>query len=139
MRSRGRFVALWLCAVLQLLTSVQPALGLSLCLADDGHSTFERAHAQVGCLEEIRRHHPEADAVDDGELARHACRDVSITERRLHRASTSHGLGLPAVAVLVARWGMAPHVARSDRDAHRGGPPVQDSLSALLRSVVLLV
>jgi hypothetical protein len=139
MRARRHIVTFWLCAAIQLVASIQPALGLNLCVADDGHTTFELAHAEPGCAEELRRHHPDADTFDGDELAPHSCRDVSIVERRLHRLLASHQIDVLAAVALVppsVTDGCLPPVRGAARGSvRRAITPVPD----LLRSVVLVV
>jgi hypothetical protein len=139
MQARRHIVILWLCAVIQLVASIQPALGLRLCVADDGHTAVELAHADPECLGELRRHHPGAGAFSGDELAPHSCRDVSIVESRLHRLVVSHRSdGLSAVAL-----GAPSLVTPRALGARSGGrvttPPPLAPLPDLLRSVVLVV
>jgi hypothetical protein len=139
MRARRHVVTLWLCAAIQVVASIQPALGLSLCVADDGHTTFELAHADPGCAEELRRHHPDAESFAGDELMPHSCRDVSIVESRLHRLVGSHRLDVPAAVALVppSVAGLcAPRLRCAARGSvHAAITPAPD----LLRSVVLVV
>jgi hypothetical protein len=139
MQARRHIVILWLCAVVQLVASVQPALGLRLCVADDGHTTVELAHAGPECPEEIRRHHPDAGAFSGDELAPHSCRDVSIVESRLHRLVVSHRSDGPAAVALGASSFASPRASGAHPVGRVSAPRPNTPTPDLLRSVVLVV
>jgi hypothetical protein len=139
MHARRHIVTLWLCAAMQVIASIQPALGLNLCLADDGHTTFELAHAEPGCLEEIRRHHPDGDVSAGDELTPHSCRDFSIVESRLHRLVLSQRSDGPAVVAFLAPSVEALRAGRFECVGRAPAPPAVRPGPDLLRSVVLVV
>jgi hypothetical protein len=139
MQARRHIVTLWLCAAVQVVASIQPALGLNLCVADDGHRTFELAHAEPGCREEIRRHHPDGDIAGGDELTPHSCRDFSIVESRLHRLVLSQRSDAPAVVAFVAPSFEVPRAWRVDPVGRRTAPPAVRPGPDLLRNVVLVV
>ena len=129
--------ALWLSLILQLALSLQPSIGLTLCVADDGHMSFELAHSEP-CTRELRRHHPDRRQFEVDELAHHPCRDIPLLESRSYRtpealpdfAPLLHRSSLLPGNVLVAPQGLRP----TSIDLRPPAPA-----SRFLRSVVLLV
>jgi hypothetical protein len=131
--------ALTLIVLLQLCVSGQPALGLTLCLADDGHASLELSHAESPCVREARRHHPGEPVLAADELTHHPCRDIPILENHSCRVTRSPADGLPTLSALPLALFRAFDVVRAvlptSLDAHR-----PDELSQrFLRSVILLV
>jgi hypothetical protein len=78
-------------ALVLLLGALELPVGLSLCIAEDGHSTIELAHAAVPCTSHFQRHHPGATEVEANHLDEHACRDVVVLEVAARRDAPSHG------------------------------------------------
>ena len=62
-RSTRRASIALLASLLQLIAGVESAMGLSLCIAEDGHASLELAHADETCALEVERHHPELDEI----------------------------------------------------------------------------
>lgn len=85
-----------LASLLQLIAGIESAMGLSLCIAEDGHTSLELAHADDTCALEVERHHPQLDEIDAEELAEHPCRDLN-----LHMSECGPGSTEPEIAPLV--------------------------------------
>jgi hypothetical protein len=81
MRRRGRHILIvWCCTLLQLVGAAGPASGVVLCVAEDGHITFERPHGATPCAADYVRHHaPSARTVRPDEGHRHNCVDTLLS------------------------------------------------------------
>jgi hypothetical protein len=84
-----------------LLAALELPAGLSLCIAADGHSTIELAHAASPCTSHFQRHHPGAATVEANHLDDHTCRDVPLLEGSARRdAPSSHSVSAEAHALI---------------------------------------
>lgn len=72
-------------------------MGLSLCIAQDGHTSLELAHAEDTCALEVERHHPGLDEIGAEEFAEHPCRDLNLQMSECVPGSTE-----PEIVPLVA-------------------------------------
>jgi hypothetical protein len=122
----------WLCLVLQLVGAAT-MFGRVLCVATDGHTAVEIAHAGA-CETEARRHHGEEPA-GIAACAEHGCTDIAFSQPALR---SSHDEIAPTPA-LVASPG-ATHASRVACAPSRpsAASSHEDTVRAR-RSVVLLV
>jgi len=127
--------AAWLFIGLQLLAGAGGPLGVELCVADDGHTSIELAHAELPCAGDVRRHHSPARTVDAVDLERHPCRDVPLLESRSHTGSSENRLPPATSTALRAPppCGLGP--TWSTTDHRRAFPPTLDAI----RTVVLVI
>lgn len=117
--------------VLQLLGAILPGSSLVFCVAADGHTAVEVAHADGRCLTDYQRHHPHA--TDTCDFDRHACVDVVLSQQPLcstaARDATAisqgpalpgarHALVLPSAAALHLNV-VATRAVDSRLSAHR--------------------
>jgi len=119
-----------------LLAVLELPVGLSLCIAEDGHSTIELAHAGAPCTSHFQHHHPDASAVEPNHLDEHPCRDVPFLAASARRDTpTSLFTAADARAVTDIARTVAP------QPSGRSWVPARSSASPALasaRSVVLL-
>ena len=122
----------WLCLVLQLVGAVT-TFGRVLCVATDGHTAVEMAHAGA-CDTEARRHHGEEPA-GIAACAEHGCTDIAFLQPAL-RSSHEDIAPTPALAA-------SPVVAHASPIACSLSQPSavspSDCAVRARRSVVLLV
>lgn len=130
--------ALWLSLALQLALSLQPSFGLTLCLADDGHATFELSHAELPCTNDLRRHHPGEQRYDADELEHHSCRDIPILETRSYRPSNVAPPLVPPLVLGAPPRSDVPAPPQAFHSTNRARCPCELS-SRFLRSVILLI
>ncbi len=135
-RSTRRASIALLASLLQLIAGVESAMGLSLCIAEDGHASLELAHADETCALEVERHHPELDEIGAEELAEHPCRDLS-----LHMSECGPGSSEPEIAPLVAATVPAdPDVSEEPPDPLHERKTARDPPGALrYHTIVLLI
>lgn len=69
-------------AWLQILTGIGVERGFALCIAEDGHAAIEVAHLEESCATEVDRHRGPT-AAGLGELDRHPCTDVALSQPSL--------------------------------------------------------
>ena len=124
-------------ALVFLLVALELPAGLSLCIADDGHSTIELAHAASPCTSHFQRHHPGAGAVEANHLDDHPCRDIPLLEASIRReASSCRAANAEARAMTRAPWAMG---ARPSTRAQARAAAAVQLARPLERSVVLLI
>lgn len=74
---------------LQLFGGIFPSSTLVLCVAADGHTDVEVAHAGGRCLTDYQRHHPEVTGACA--LDQHGCVDVILSQQPLCSTVASEG------------------------------------------------
>lgn len=108
-RSRTNRGIVLLGLMLQLIASAGPSV--ALCVAGDGHTALEVAHAQPYCLTDYCRHHSDSDEVSDIDQHR-CCTDIVMSQIPLPSAHVSHpGAALSSVSICLS--GAAIPTARS--------------------------
>ncbi|MBM4265879.1 MAG: hypothetical protein FJ144_04585 [Deltaproteobacteria bacterium] len=139
MRSRPtRVRATWLALSLLLSVSVATSLGLSLCIAKDGHASLELSHADAPCTLEVERHHPEEAAFDARELSHHPCEDRPLTQRTSWMASPYVRMDAPPL-VAVALAATAPPAIRVTVGDIADAATALESLERQRRGIVLVL
>ena len=102
-RSRTKRAAVGcLALLLQLAAGFEAPLDLNLCIAEDGHTVLELAHAEGACIREVERHHREWEALDFGGIAHHPCRDLNLSSSECGPASSEPRIGSLAMVVSVS-------------------------------------
>lgn len=130
-------VARVLVLVLQLLGGILPGSSLVLCVAADGHTAVEVAHADGRCIADYQRHHPEV--TDACDLDQHACVDGVLSQQPLPSTvardtnAINQGPALPDATVALFPPSVAP--------LHRNTVATRtvDSRLSSHRTIVLIV
>jgi hypothetical protein len=118
---------------LQLVLSAFPGADLAICIAADGHTAVEVAHAARGCRTEVERHHPGAGATYD--LGQHPCVDIVLAQPSLRSAPGADVLALCGAALPFVGLATAP-----GRGGPQGLPPSRlDGSVPAGRTTVLIV
>lgn len=125
-----------LALLLQLAAGLEAPFDLNLCIAEDGHTVLELAHADGACTQEVERHHPELEALDPEEFAHHPCRDLNFSTSECGPASAEPRIGLLASVASAPAAGALSHAAA--RVSHLGDA-VHPPAVLQRRTVVLLV
>lgn len=134
-----RVRATWLALSLSLSASVATSLGLSLCVAKDGHASLELSHADTPCTLEVERHHPDEAAFDAHELSHHPCEDRPLVQCASWMASSQKRLDAPATGVVHLLPRAAPAVFGGESVVGESGAISLDRTGRQRRSIVLLV
>ncbi len=113
--------------------------GLNLCIAVDGHTTIEAAHAARDCSSEVRRHHPEIEGHDAHEAAHHPCKDVNLLELSVYTDASRSQLNPPPVTPVILARTEANTLSSNGASWMEAERPPADVLGRALRSVVLLI
>ena len=101
-RSRTKRAAVGcLALLLQLAAGLEAPLDLNLCIAEDGHTVLELAHADGACIREVERHHREWEALDPEGIAHPLCRDLNLSSSECGPASSELRIGSLAMVVSV--------------------------------------
>lgn len=121
--------------ILQLITSAGPSV--ALCVAEDGHTALEVAHAEPHCLTDYRRHHPDSDKVSDFE--QHRCTDIVMSQIPLPSAHFSHLNAALSSASICLSEAVFPTATSSVPWQFVDAPVERDPRLPSLRTVVLTV
>lgn len=130
-----RVIATLLCLTLAI-SAGSASADWTLCVGDDGHTTFELAHTDSDCLTEERRHHPNRSTSGMHGPSHHGCRDVPLVEGASEHVSSQRQ------AVAPAMLGWKPDAPQATRNTSRGPTSVakaRDKTLLCRQSVVLIL